>query len=492
MKLPPKIDRLLPNILGVKARRTPAPSSVPLEPPRLYDGRTPLLTFGEFHDWTLNDAYMGTQIFGGTGSGKTSGSGAAIARSFLRQGFGGLILSAKPDELELWQSYCAECGRELAVFGPGQPYRFNFLNYEYSRAGSGGGLPTNIAELFAMVAERKSEKGGANEAYFENAMKQMLRRAIHLLIVAKGEVSLTMLMDLIMSAAQSDEEAASEQWRKSSFLAECLGEAEGKRTDANGPDLDHTRRFWLREFARLGDRTRSSIVSMFTVLADALVTNPMRELFCTDLNILPEETHVGRLIFVNLPVEEYKEVGVCAQLLMKLCWQEATARRKPNLDGGIPTFLWADEAQFFCSSSDQRFQATARSKRACTVYLTQNLPTYFDRAGKDRTNALLGNLQTKILHSNGDHVTNTFAADTIARGITKRSSSSFSATGGASFGTSEAVDYVIPPAEFQRLRTGGPENNNLVDAYIFQAGRIWPSTGESFVRVSFKQPKRIQ
>ena len=61
---------------------------------------------------------------------------------------------------------------------------------------------------------------------------------------------------------------------------------------------------------------------------------------------------------------------------------------------------------------------------------------------------------------------------------------------GMSFGTSEAVDYVVPPAEFQRLRKGGAENGNMVDAYIFQAGRIWRSTGESFLKASFRQPER--
>ena len=64
------------------------------------------------------------------------------------------------------------------------------------------------------------------------------------------------------------------------------------------------------------------------------------------------------------------------------------------------------------------------------------------------------------------------------------------ASGNVSVGSSEAVDYVVPPAEFQRLRRGGPENGNLVDAYLFQAGRVWPSTGESFLKTTFRQPQR--
>ena len=486
MKTPSSIlDEILARLSGVK-RKAPV-ESVP-EPLPPFDRRTPLLSFGDGQDWTLNDAYQGTQVFGGTGSGKTSGSGAAIALSFLRRGFGGLILTAKPDERALWERYCKMTGRELTVFGRDMPFCFNFLEYEYSRGGLGAGLTSNVAELLAAIAEINQGKAGAMDAYWLNALKQLLRRAIDLLVIAEGTLSLPLLLDIIMSAPQSMQEACSDGWKTNSFCAKCIASAAAKKTPENEADLEHTKRYWLREFPALGDRTRSSIVSMFTVIADGFLTGPIRKLFCTRLNIVPEETHLGRLILIDLPVEVYNEVGICAQSLWKHCWQRATARREPEKDGGRPTFLWADEAQFFSSTSDLQFQATARSKRTCTVYLTQNLPTYFDRAGQDRTNALLGNLQTKIFHANGCHATNTFAADTIARGIINRSSTNVSAQG-MSFGSSEAVDYTVPPAEFQRLRKGGEENDCLVDAYIFQAGRIWPSTGESYLKAAFRQPR---
>lgn len=43
--------------------------------------------------WTLRDAVRGVQIFGGIGSGKSSGSGRTLALSFLKAGFGGLVLT---------------------------------------------------------------------------------------------------------------------------------------------------------------------------------------------------------------------------------------------------------------------------------------------------------------------------------------------------------------------------------------------------------------
>ena len=39
-----------------------------------------LLSFSKRDPWTIRDSYEGVQIFGATGSGKTSGSGATIAR----------------------------------------------------------------------------------------------------------------------------------------------------------------------------------------------------------------------------------------------------------------------------------------------------------------------------------------------------------------------------------------------------------------------------
>ena len=71
--------------------------------------------------WTTRDAVRGTQIFGGIGSGKSSGSGKTIAKAFLKNGFGGLVLCAKPDEKENWVQYAKEMGREddLIIFEKG-------------------------------------------------------------------------------------------------------------------------------------------------------------------------------------------------------------------------------------------------------------------------------------------------------------------------------------------------------------------------------------
>jgi len=49
---------------------------------------TPLLKLSPSDEFFTSDAYMGVHIFGGIGSGKTSGSGKMLAGAFLRSGMG--------------------------------------------------------------------------------------------------------------------------------------------------------------------------------------------------------------------------------------------------------------------------------------------------------------------------------------------------------------------------------------------------------------------
>ena len=76
----------------------------------------------------MADACEGAAILGGTGAGKTSGSGRHLALGYLRAGMGGLVLTAKSDERALWKSYCHEAGRleDLIVFSPSEPWRLPF------------------------------------------------------------------------------------------------------------------------------------------------------------------------------------------------------------------------------------------------------------------------------------------------------------------------------------------------------------------------------
>jgi hypothetical protein len=494
--------------VSAKRSKTSPPPAAARDPFAL--DRT-LLQLSANDAWTIADACEGTQIFGATGSGKTSGSGQAIAKAMLRAGFGGLVLTAKPDERELWERYCRETGRSdsLLVFGAATPHRFNFLDYELKRSG-GVGLTENLVALFNTVleaAERSPGGGGGSDPFWGRAQRQLLRNAIDALILSGSRVDLLGLARVIASGPQYPEQPAEIAWQAGSECFQCLARAElrlqgGKFTPMQARDLEQTAAYWLGEFPRMAERTRSNIVATFTTMADGFLRGQLYELFGTTTTLAPELTHHGVVLIIDLPVKLYHDLGRFAQVLWKYLWQRATEARDTGKNPR-PVFLWADEAQNFVTSHDMHFQSTARSSRAATVYLTQNISNYHAVLGaeggqaKAAADSLLGNLQTKIFHANGDSETNEWAERTFAKSWAWRTNTSSTTQppdgkrGGqrssVTAGASQSFDSEVPARAFTTLRKGGPANRFAVDAVAFQGGRTWAVNGKNHIRVSFDQ-----
>ncbi len=497
------LDSFVRVITGGRLQGVPAPSKQPetLTPQAPFPLDASLLTFPSDDHWRIRDACEGTQVFGMTGSGKTSGSGQAIARSFLTAGFGGLVLTAKTDEREMWEEWCEATGRleDLRILAPGTGLTFNFLDYEVRRPGAGAGLTHNIVHLFETVAEVGARQGGGSggedRGYWKKALSQLLRNTIDLVVLATGGLSLDLMYAVVLDAPKSPAMARDPSWQKSSKCMQTIVQAKSKEIGPDkASDLDMTCRYWLREFPGLAEKTRSIIVNMFTGMAESFLRSPFREMFCGKTTITPEHTFRGNIIVIDLPVKEYDALGKYAQVLFKYIWQRAVERRSVKKHPR-PVFLWADEAQFFVSSTDTKFQSTARSKRACTVYLTQNLPSYLDELGGESSRqsvlSLLGNLGTKIFHANSDTETNLYAAEIIGRGLQQRMSGNLGmGLGGIpnqSAGFGEVIDYDVQPQAFTMLRKGGPENDLCVDGVVYQGGRIWNSTGKTYLPAVFRQ-----
>ena len=471
----------------------------------LFPPDSPLLSFSKsrFDSWTIRDAYEGVQIFGELGSGKTSGSGKALATAFLGAGFGGLVLTAKADERKLWEELAAATGRsdDLHIFSPERGQGFNFLNYELKRPGKGAGDTDNLIKLFRYILDIAEQKTSSKEApFWDNSLNQLLRNSIDIATAAHSSLQLREINEIIKSAPYYPEQLESPDWKEESFCIYSIEKALANETlsPQKKRDVEFAADYWLKEFPFQNAKTRATVVSMFTGLADNFLRGKMFDLFCHKITVLPEMSATGKIIILDIPVKEYGESGRLAQVLFKYLWQQAVERRNVN-QSPRPVFLWADEAQNFCASYDLHFQATARSSRACTVYLTQNLPLYYASfgsgdKGKQEAEALLGNLATKIFHANGDRETNNFAADTIGKSWQTRTNtnSSFSNNNNqnqsnTSAGTSESYDYDVVPQEFNNLRKGGTPNGLIVEGILFKSGKQWTSTGKSYTPVKFRQ-----
>lgn len=477
-------------------------------------------------DWTIRDAVEGVQIFGGIGSGKTSGSGRKLALSYLQKGFGGLVLTAKPDEKELWTAYCTSTNRidDLIVIEPGGEHRFNFLEYESSGRHGGVSYTENIVQVLKTVIRSSEEKSGgkSDDPFWESALDMLMFNVIDLCLLAYGEVSVEAMYDIVQTAPQKDKPSEKKS-RPGSFdhayrlcqqkvntqindlfaglspeqMASC-------KEDANLYELVITEslpdakllklidQFFIEHYRNLSEKTRSIIEFSFAGFLFRLLKEPIYSLFCHGAStVIPEDSLDGKIILLNLPVKLYHKVGRDSQILFKYVWQRAMERRQNN-DNARPVFLWADEAQNFLHEYDAEYQATARSSRIATVYISQNIPNYYANMGghksEYRVKSFLGTLATKIFHANADVETNTYASDLIGEAYAESVQRSRTLAG--EFSSGETISFelqkMIQPREFNELKTGGPLNNNVTEAIMHLQGKVFENK-QNHKKVSFKQ-----
>lgn len=466
-----------------------------------WDIDLPLLSFSTSDVWTIRDSFEGALVLGGIGSGKSSGSGYTLRRTFLRHWYGGLVTAAKPSEPEIWIRDCAMAGRNADVirFSPESNCCFNMFDYELTRVGRGSGYTRNLVAIIGSAFDASGPdtgRNGSSDEHWREARDYLLGHAIDLCFLATGTVSIPALLEIVRSAPTTLAMFDSPKWRaRSPFFAKLV---EAKRNARSSEEFATFRNTvdYFREFASWEERYRGSVVAMFTTSADPLIRPPFNRLFSGASNVTPQDTFDGKIIILDLPVSQFGAVGRSAQALFKTAWQMEVLRRS-GLTETRPVFLYADEAQNFISSFDAVFQNEAREARAATVFLTQNISNVLSamrgRGGDDAAKSLIANLQTKIFHANGHFETNSWAEQLIGKEL--RVFHSGSASDASPFPTeSQSANLQFAPKvsahEFTTLRTGGPSNGGLIDAVVFQAGRPWQKSETNHLRITYKQAPR--
>jgi hypothetical protein len=464
--------------------------------------QTALRDWGNGQAFRLSDALTGVCVFGATGSGKTSGPAKHLAYGYLAADFGGLVLCAKKEERFQWEKWAADCGREkdLIIVDVTGKWRFNFLDWEASRPDASGGLTINIVAILDEIAGAiarsagKAEGGGDNK-FWEDALHHMNTNLVDLPVFAGIRVSLPLMRSIVSSAPQSMAEIDDEKWQAKSACAAILREAEKATANASAEvraDFEECKNYWLQEYPVLSEKTRSIITLSFSMLVRPLITRPLRKLFSTDTTVKPEDAFNGKIIIIDLPVQDFRLAGKVASLAWKYCFQVAVLRRTPPTEPDTylrPVFLWADEAQNFITDFDAEYQAVARSAGGCTVYLTQNRESYRRVLGNaDAVDSLLGNLQAKFFCQNSGE-TNEWAAKLLGErwiNVTStnigqnRSEDIHSQGGGQSSGISRSEQrrYFVEPARFTTLKRGGAQHGFQVESIVYNGGNRFPTGNE--------------
>jgi hypothetical protein len=472
---------------------------------RSWDLSEPLIRWTERPEdlWTLEDAYRGTQVFGSTGGGKSSGAGDRIARAFLEAGLGGLVLCVKEEDGDYWERICAEMGRsgDLCRIRIDGNLSYNFLDDE-AQAG-GENITLNVAALFTEVIAlvERSGESGQKDPFWARTLSQVLKHAIALETAAVGIVSVTGLTRIIL-AAQGTEPSPIRPHRTSSYgpkppedpevkyLQELFEKARKNRPD--DPEVRMGVHYFSGEFTRLAEKTRSIIVTTFTSMADSLMRPPLRSLLSEKTVLKPEATFEGKVIVVDLPVLQYHQVGLIMNSIWKAGFKRACQRRRSITNSRRPVFLFSDESHYLFDHVDARFQSTARSSLCCTVLLTQNISNYYaEIPNRDAVKSLLGSLHNKIFHQNNESETNEFAAKGIGKIPTQVTSTSTSAGGKGSTSTSMSWEYDVPERTFTNFRNGTFRNRFLVDGLLHLPGRKF-SNGKTWLKFTVNQKARYK
>jgi len=499
-----------------------------------FDLDTPLIEFrdkfgrGSIY-WTLRDASQGICIFGGIGSGKTSASGRAIALNYLAHQYGGIVLTVKPDEKDLWLDYCQLTGRlnDLIIIEPEGRYFFNFMDFISSNEGQGGVIITeNLVQILKTVIQASEEKSGGrgDDAFWETAGDLLLFNVVDLLKLAYGKVSIQDMYDVVVTSPKPEDNLSGDnsELEKTAFMkafklardkvnAQVANWKKGFTKEAfdlmikNGtfearllealPDarlLKYVDQFFVETYRELSERTRSIIQFSFSGFLFRLLREPVYSLFCKSKStVTPLDCMDGKIVLINLPIKKYHKVGRDCQIMFKYIAQRAFEKRD-IAQNDRPVFIWQDESANFIHAADVDTQTTARSSRILTVCLTQNLPNFYANMGGDRAkyrvSSFMGTLGTKVFHANADIETNRYASDLFGQMDMEETSSS--TTLGSNFssteGTTKRLKQIVRPEGFVSLRCGGPENNFKAEAFVHLQGKRF-ACGLSFDLVNFSQ-----
>jgi len=344
----------------------------------------------------------------------------------------------------------------------------------------------------AESAERGSKYGGSDHAFFDRQVRKKIRAGTEISYRADGTSSIEKLEKIFKSLPRTHAEVHNVAWQETSECYKTIAKGDAMpMTAREQKDFARHAKFLLDEFIDYPPDTRGSITASWDAIADPLLSGQIADLCDTTTNFVPEMSFGGAIIALNLPLNVYADAGRLVQTAFTWAWMTAAEQREIT-DTSPCSFYFSDEAHQLVYRDLVRGFANTRSSRICPVLISQNLPGFYDAAGsggKDWADSLSANLNTKVLHCNGDSVTNEKMSQMIADEIQTRTNWHANAESGqGKGGGSESVGRKVMSADFTTLMKGGPENDFITEAIVFQGGaRFIANDAEPFLRTKFKQ-----
>lgn len=450
----------------------------------------------------------GIHAFGRTDAGKSS-SLVQIANAILRHGNSSmLVLCAKRGEYRDWQRLADRAGRSRDVIfvHPDQPWRFNMFGWESERQGEGAGIAQNVVrflmEMRSVVFRESNQEGGESQQW-KKQDERLLTHVVTILQFAGEAINPINIHNFILSAPDSLATLKTEAWQ-AGYCNQCIAKGfHTAKNPAQTADYMLARDYFAREWSRLAEKTRASIVVGTMATIFALTMGIVRELFAGETNFDPHTAIEGRkIVIVNMPPDEWGiDVGGVANIGLKYYWQKEILRREIT-DNSPLACIWGDESSLWVTPSDAHFLSRCRSYRGCMVYICQGLNNYREALPGAKADAaieaMLANFGHKLFFALGDYATAEWASNLCGKELKQYAGGGvqhapyetflpFGAQSQYSSSFQEHLEHALPPWEFMNgLRTGSPANNYQVDAVLVRSGVPF-SNGLPLLDVTFDQ-----
>lgn len=405
-------------------------------PPWPVSGRAFNLVLGEFHGtkvgyskhpawYLLPEAglYTGVIIFGAPGSAKTAG----IIRPALQQLLEtttdpqrkpcGLIQDSKASLVAPAVEVARATGREadLVIIGPGRPYKWNPVHAPEAE-------PRVIAGwMLDAIHNMGGDSGKGDTAWISDNTRRLAECLIGLIRLAGGYVTLEDVHVLAgdLSAALDNADGA-----PGAAAEQALRGYDGlfnarNPCDAERAQYQYFRRWLTVDFAGTEARYRNIYSSELTRITQFFSDPSYRERFSPPLAAIDfpsflEAIDKGLLVVLDCNAAVYGGLADALATFLKLQYQQAVRARValPHINQVRPALWICDEVQRVITLSDAEFFDVARQSRAIGILATQSRAGLVAKIGKERVDALLGSVGTKIFLRLAEPEDQKWAADT--------------------------------------------------------------------------------
>lgn len=409
---------------------------------------------GTSREFPVSEAVRGIQIFGATGSGKTSGSGAFIAQSILLHGIGGLILTCKKDDFTLWERFAKNTGVSDSIVRIGWDTNFCLNIFEFVRNNTDDPKNVHIEIADVMKDFFFDREGGEVDNFWTKSRELLVVNIIRSFVINDTPITIQNIYMFIGELYLLKKKAA-----KAIFISSLVG-----KTD----DLN---KYFFESLPSLADETLSSTILTLEVQLGRYAHSKVGEMFMGKTNIDPRVMLSGARLVIDTPVERYGNEGLLINVLWKAVFEKMVLKHKDKKSE--LTFKWEDEAHNTVTKRDALFNSTSRDKNQINVYCTQGVNNYLLNAAKaseKSVSALLLNIGTKIFHQTTENKTFEIVKDLSGTTEIEKKREHKDSESKVSVTTEKAKEEKIKRDEVIKLRKGGKETGFFVDAFVSQGG----------------------